>query len=527
MCCGEAGNEVDPTDWENYVLLLREIRAAMDLEWPNSHKELTIAMGLGAEVTGPAPKAELGQILDFVNLMAYDLNGAWSNLTGHNAPLVADPAYEAAGGSATANIDWGVKEWLGAVPGSKLVLGMPAYGRGWAGTATEYGTATGPAAGTWEPGVFSYWDLAENYIDKGYTRSWNTLSSVPYLTRTDSGSLRFISYDDPQSIAIKAAYGRDLGLAGLMWWEASDDKDGELVKAANDAWANAAAPTAVPSTSPSTSMAPSVAPTTLPSAAPTASDYVAPSATPSVSMAPSASPSSHPSTSLSTAPSASPSVTASAAPSTSLSASAAPSASPSAKTCVGNPVGFCGTDWADVAAGTAECVPCATDDDCSGRPLGCQTAVWCITSVLCGDQSVPKCTGECEDGQPASTPDPVDTPDPMDTPDPIVDQRVVAYYAQWAIYGRNFFPWEMQLDAITHVHYAFFDVDSNCAVHTPLASACPLLCIPHMLLRNRRSASYPQLPTSPWLATQPDARPPGVYPSRMISGSVLRCLRRL
>jgi hypothetical protein len=42
----------------------------------------------------------------------------------------------------------------------------------------------------------------------------------------------------------------------------------------------------------------------------------------------------------------------------------------------------------------------------------------------------------------------------------------VQYFAQWAIYGRNFKPWHMQLDKITHVHYAFFDVTAVCAVAT-------------------------------------------------------------
>lgn len=30
--------------------------------------------------------------LDFINLMAYDLNGAWDDVTGHNAPLYARTA---------------------------------------------------------------------------------------------------------------------------------------------------------------------------------------------------------------------------------------------------------------------------------------------------------------------------------------------------------------------------------------------------------------------------------------------------
>ena len=98
---------------------------------PDEHKELTIAMGMGPKVTGAAPKKELGEILDAVNLMTYDYNGGWAPLTGHNAPLYEDPAYLAAGGEKDFYVDWGVRKWLKYVPASKVVLGLPAYGRGW------------------------------------------------------------------------------------------------------------------------------------------------------------------------------------------------------------------------------------------------------------------------------------------------------------------------------------------------------------------------------------------------------------
>ena len=55
------------------------------------------------------------------------------------------------------------------------------------------------------------------------------------------------------------------------------------------------------------------------------------------------------------------------------------------------------------------------------------------------------------------------SPPPADT-DGQAPPRVVQYFAQWAIYGRDFKPWEMELDQITHVNYAFFDVTQACAV---------------------------------------------------------------
>jgi len=240
VCCGLGGNSVDASDWDNYLLLLREMRAAMDAAFPETHKELTIAMGMGASVTGPAPKAELGAILDAVNLMTYDYNGAWAGLAAHNAPLYSDPAYVTAGGAAEFHVDWGVQEWLKHVPASKLVLGLPAYGRGWTGAAAEYAQGSGALPGTWEPGVLAYWDLEANYVGKqGWTRGYNAVSKVPFLVKAGGG---YISYDDEASIRLKAAYAKSLGLAGLMWWEASDDKETALLVAANQAWADGVSP---------------------------------------------------------------------------------------------------------------------------------------------------------------------------------------------------------------------------------------------------------------------------------------------
>ncbi len=53
---GLSSNSVDPNDWENYVLLLKEMRAEMDARWLTEHKELTIAMGMGAQISGKAPR---------------------------------------------------------------------------------------------------------------------------------------------------------------------------------------------------------------------------------------------------------------------------------------------------------------------------------------------------------------------------------------------------------------------------------------------------------------------------------------
>lgn len=75
-----------PEDKENYSKLLQELRAAFD---PKGYL-------LSAAVASAEPSASLSydipsmcKSLHFVNIMAYDLHGAWEKVTGHNAPLYA------------------------------------------------------------------------------------------------------------------------------------------------------------------------------------------------------------------------------------------------------------------------------------------------------------------------------------------------------------------------------------------------------------------------------------------------------
>ena len=65
----------------------------------------------------------MGAYLDFINVMTYDLHGAWEKTTGFNSPLYGRPEDTEEG--KTLNADWVVKYWqeLGA-PSQKINLGI-------------------------------------------------------------------------------------------------------------------------------------------------------------------------------------------------------------------------------------------------------------------------------------------------------------------------------------------------------------------------------------------------------------------
>ena len=73
--------------------------------------------------------------------------------------------------------------------------------------------------------------LKTDYINEnGYVRYWDVAAQAPWLW--NARARRCISYDDPKSIAAKAAFVKAQGLGGIMYWEQSLDPSGELLEAA-------------------------------------------------------------------------------------------------------------------------------------------------------------------------------------------------------------------------------------------------------------------------------------------------------
>jgi chitinase len=223
-------NVTRPEDTRNYTLLMAEFRRQIDDLSAQTGREylLTIAGPAGPANYANVELQAISHHLDWINLMAYDFHGGWDNTTGFQSAL-----YPAANDPTPAlTADAAVQGYLEAgVPSEKIVLGVPFYGRGWAGApATNdglYQPAAGLPPGTWEQGVFDYKDLAANYVHKdGYARYWDDEAKVPWLYDPSAGV--FITYEDPQSVGFKADYVNAQELGGVMLWELSAD-DGALL----------------------------------------------------------------------------------------------------------------------------------------------------------------------------------------------------------------------------------------------------------------------------------------------------------
>ncbi|KAL2373419.1 chitinase [Blastomyces gilchristii SLH14081] len=219
-------------DWEypknddeakNFVELLKVTREKLDAVAKDRRFFLTVASPAGPQNFEKLRLQEMTTLVDFYNLMAYDYSGSWDEIAGHQSNIdgsKSNPKSTPFSTEAALEYYTGV----GGVPPSKIVLGMPLYGRAFANTdgpgTPFHGNGGG---GSFEPGIWDYKVLpksgAVEYLDSlekdGCGASW----SYDLSTRT------MISYDTVAMVEEKTRYIINKGLGGGMWWEASGDRD--------------------------------------------------------------------------------------------------------------------------------------------------------------------------------------------------------------------------------------------------------------------------------------------------------------
>ncbi len=164
--------------------------------------------------------------VDLLNVMSYDFHGPWSDHAGHNAPLQAatDDEDGAVSNVASALAYWAdTRKW----PKDRLNLGIPCYGRGFAvRTWHRKPSAKAPHE------TIAARDVPE-LLQDGWRRAWDAKVGVPTLLK--EGVAEIISYEDPESAALKGAWAREKGLRGIFFWNIEQDwvdGDHEIVKTA-------------------------------------------------------------------------------------------------------------------------------------------------------------------------------------------------------------------------------------------------------------------------------------------------------
>lgn len=215
-CTDRAGICVDPREKECFTLLLQALREKL------VSRSLSIAAGAGAYFTQNTEMDKVAQIVDYVQIMTYDMRGGFTHETGHHAALRAGKGDHS--GLNTADMV-GLFHRAG-VPKEKLVIGAAFYSRMWSGVKDQGSGLFQPAESVGEYGP-AYSEITPEFIRQGgYQKLWDADAQASYLWNGET----FISYESPEAIALKCRYVKEAGLAGIMYWEHGCDRTHELLR---------------------------------------------------------------------------------------------------------------------------------------------------------------------------------------------------------------------------------------------------------------------------------------------------------
>jgi chitinase len=243
-----------PEDKQNFITLLQEIRTAIDAQGRNLGKTYELSVALPAAQTtlqNGIDIAALFSIVDFANVMTYDLNGGWTPNSAHHTALYgnpADPNY-ANGFSVDQTVQYLQNH---GAPANKIVIGAAFYTRGWnkvaegtntalpglfqaaeknnkdADSTPTYGannknplkSGDGGRAG----GVWPYRNITDLKVKSPDLKEyWDDVAKAPYMYNKKTGE--FFAYDNPRSIGYKTQYVKDNQLGGVISWMQSQDKE--------------------------------------------------------------------------------------------------------------------------------------------------------------------------------------------------------------------------------------------------------------------------------------------------------------
>lgn len=214
----------EPVDWEHpknseegedFIKLLECIRE----ECRDRPFLLTAALPAHQFCLKNIDLIKASQALDFMNLMAYDYTGDWTEVAGHHAQLHAGatdkplyhPALSACGAS---GIYYALSNGF---PNRKVLLGVPVYARHFT-DAEQPGNKYSCAKDVDYCEMPSHWIGAAD-IDE---------SAVAASFVDSEGGLGFLSFDVPYTVKAKAQFVRANSLGGLFYWAGTGDKEGDL-----------------------------------------------------------------------------------------------------------------------------------------------------------------------------------------------------------------------------------------------------------------------------------------------------------
>ncbi|KAJ8371376.1 hypothetical protein SKAU_G00114040 [Synaphobranchus kaupii] len=212
-----------PQDQQLFSVLLEEMKAAFEAEAKQTNKARLLMSAAVSSGRGTIDSAyqipQLGQSLDMINVMTYDMHGSWDPFTGECSPLYRGPADH--GGYIYFNVDYAMHYWQSnGAPAEKLLVGFPTYGSTF--------TLTNPANHGCRRRCLRGRSCREicGFLE-GATEVWNTPQDTPYAYK----GTQWVGYDNVKSFKLKVQWLMKNKFAGAMVWTIDmDDYMGTFCK---------------------------------------------------------------------------------------------------------------------------------------------------------------------------------------------------------------------------------------------------------------------------------------------------------
>jgi chitinase len=175
---------------------------------------LTTAIPAGEWCLRNIDLAATSKSCDFINVMAYDFAGKWTEVSGHQAQLRSpDRPDDAFSKRSVENVVRYLKSH--GVSLKKALIGIPVYGRSFLGVTGPGQQFMGQGG---KNGMIEYRDLPR----PGTHEIVDEQLGAAFCVGADGG---FVSYDNPETVEMKAKYVKTNKLGGLFYWTGSYDAD--------------------------------------------------------------------------------------------------------------------------------------------------------------------------------------------------------------------------------------------------------------------------------------------------------------
>jgi chitinase len=207
---GYPGHAYEAADKANFTALVKILRSTLG----KKHEISFAAGGFDKFLEQSIDWKQVMPVVNYVNLMSYDLVNGNSTSTGHHTPLYPTATQKESADNAISYL------LSVGVPAKKIVIGAAFYARSWENVDSINN-------GMFQPGKFKSF-IPFRQFDKRLTKAdgfvfyRDSTAKAPYAY--NPASKTFATFDDPLSIESKTKYVVDKGLKGIMFWELSLDQ---------------------------------------------------------------------------------------------------------------------------------------------------------------------------------------------------------------------------------------------------------------------------------------------------------------